>query len=174
MAEVRANITGIEDIAKALKELPAKMERSVIVAALKEAAKPIRDQAKANVRSVSGELKKSIRTVSVAKKYTVGGGVRVRVMAGNKKAFYAHILEDGAAPHKEPNEFVGRGKTKRKNPAMAFGGKILVSVNHPGIKATNFMTNAFLSKGAEAIKRFGEALGPKLEKSLASFFKRRG
>jgi HK97 gp10 family phage protein len=163
--EFGAEITGIEDIMRALKELSPKMERSVIVAALKEAAKPIRDQARSNVHNVSGDLKKSIKTVSVAKKFSVGGGPRVRVTAGSKSAFYSAIIEGGAKSHEI--------KPKNKK-ALKFGGSEVRSVQHPGIKAQHFMRKAFESKGAEAIKRFGESLGPKLEASLASFFKRRG
>jgi len=164
MAEVTASITGIEDILNALKELPAKMQRGVIVAALKDAGKPIRDEAKSNVHSVSGDLARSIKTVTVAKKYSVGGGPRVRVTSGSKAAFYASIVEGGAKPHDI--------KPKNKK-SLKFGGGVVKSVRHPGIKAQNFMRRAFESKGAEAIKRFGESLGPKLEASLASFFKRR-
>ena len=164
MAEVTANITGIEEILKALKELPAKMERGVIVAALKDAGKPIRNEARSSVHSVSGALARSIKTVTVAKKYSAGGGPRVRVTSGSKDAFYAHIIEGGAAAHDI--------KPKNKK-ALKVGDNVSSSVRHPGIKAQHFMRRAFESKGAEAIKRFGESLGPKLEASLASFFKRR-
>jgi len=165
MVDIAVDIKGVEEIMRALKELTPKMERSVVVAALKDAAKPIRDEARANVHNVSGDLAKSIKTVSVAKKFSAGSGPRVRVTSGSKTAFYSAIIEGGAKPHEI--------KAKNKK-ALKFGGNEVKSVQHPGIMEQRFMKRALDSKGAEAIKRFGESLRPKLEASLASFFKRRG
>lgn len=47
-------------------------------------------------------------------------------------------------------------------------------VNHPGTAPQPFLTPAFEEHGAEAIKRFGEKIGPAMEKQAAKLAKKAG
>lgn len=58
---------------------------------------------------------------------------------------YAHLLEFGTAPHYQP----GRG------------------VTHPGSRPFPFLTPAYLSTRGQVVKRFGERIGPEMEKRAA-------
>lgn len=174
--KINVNITGIEDLNRALRELPKAMERGVLLATLREAAKVVRDEVRNTAPVKSGVLRRSIAIRSVPKRYSQKGpSVRVYARTGKGQsvdAYYAHIVELGAKPHRIPSESVGARKNKRKNPAMAFGGKVVSSVNHPGIKGRHFMNRAARSAYSRFVKAYEVALRPQMERFLARRLKR--
>jgi len=89
------NITGGKQLAEFLQTLPLKLERNIMRAALRAGARVIANEAKLNVPAQDGDLKRSIRTGSNAKK----GRVEAYAKAGDKKAWYYRFVEFGTAAH---------------------------------------------------------------------------
>ena len=154
MSETIHNIKGLDALQKLLDELPANIEKNIVRGGLRAAAKIIRDEARRlcpvsppseeSVRlygTVAGELRDSIR-VSVR---TSRGKVQATIKAGNKKAFYAHMVEFGTARHliKPAN---------RKS--LFFAGVFKASADHPGADKKPFMRPAFAHASTEAIETF--------------------
>lgn len=83
--------------------------------------------------------------------YQVGPDASKSAMVGiglqkkRRPVRYAHLLEFGTAPHYQP----GRG------------------VVHPGSRAKPFLTPAFHETKGEVVKRFGQKIGPEMEKRAA-------
>lgn len=151
MAEYKS-IKGGAELQAFLDQLPAKLEANIMRSALRQGANVIRDQAKANVPVKSGDLRDSIKISTRSKR----GVVSASVKAGNRKAWYAHIIEfTGAVPHKI--------KAKGKG-WLAFGGFFGKSVQHPGMKAKPFMRPALDARSSAAIQATGDQVRKRLTK----------
>lgn len=89
-------VTGIKGLDKALKALPAKIEKKVLRQAMRKGVKPIQAAAKANVPVRSGTLKKAIK-VRAMKRKKDRLGVLVIVGQGDFKGetFYGAMIEYG-------------------------------------------------------------------------------
>lgn len=149
-------VHGLRELEKALVELGSRAGKQALLGALRDAAKPIRKAARRNAPKKSGLLRKSIKTKAAA---TKGGGdsaakVQIGVFRDGKKSpFYAVMIEKGAKKHRIPSSSKGRGKNKTKNNVrLAFGGRVVSSVNHPGVRARPFMKPAFEQNHKEALK----------------------
>jgi HK97 gp10 family phage protein len=149
------NIVGGKELAEFLKTLPAKLERNVMRGALRAGAKVIADEAKANVPTRMGALKKSIRVSSKLKK----GEVTASAKAGNKKVFYAGWVEFGTAPHK----IVASKMFLR---FIAKDGNVVKtkSVNHTGAVSKPFMRPALDTKAAQSIQEAGRYIKQRMTK----------
>jgi HK97 gp10 family phage protein len=145
------DIKGGAELDKLLQELPVKLERNILRGALRAGAVPIRDAAKAGVPVKSGALRDSIRISTGAR----GGKVTARIIAGNLKAFYAHLVEFGTAPHEE------RPQNGR---SLFFAGLARTVVHHPGASPKPFMTPALDTRAAEAVNTSAEYLRARLDK----------
>jgi HK97 gp10 family phage protein len=149
------NITGGKELAEFLKTLPAKLERNVMRGAMRAGAKVVADEAKRNVPTRMGALKKSIRVSSKTNK----GMVSASAKAGNKKVFYASWVEFGTAPHKiVAQKMFLRFKAK--------DGKMVTtySVNHTGAISKPFMRPALDSKAADSIRAVGQYVKQRMTK----------
>jgi HK97 gp10 family phage protein len=124
-----------DDIERILDALPQALGPKVVQKCLREGAKPLVKQIKANAPVKSGKLKKSIGVVNGrgAEKGSVTVGPR-RGRGKLTKGYAAHILEYGAAPHLI--------KPKKKK-GLKFNGTVQPEVHHPGIKAQPFMRPAW-------------------------------
>lgn len=148
------NINGGKELIEALRTFPEKIQRKVMQQALLDGARIIAEEAKQNVPVDSGDLKNSIKALRGGNK-NKKGQIMARVRAGNKKAYYAHMIEFGTAAH----------VIKSKNGGMlkftASDGKTVKtpSVNHPGIKASPFMRPALDVKEREAVLAVGNRIG---------------
>lgn len=132
------NISGGRELDEALRTLAVKVERNILRSALRQGANAYKDEVKQNIPVDSGDLRRSVRVSTRSK----GGTVYASVKIGNKKAWYAHLVEFGTRAH----------KIKPKNAqALAFGGAIVREVDHPGSRAKPFARPAFYSKSAAAI-----------------------
>lgn len=150
MASGETHIAGLADLHKLLQELPAKVEGNVMRGALRAGQKVVADEAKSQLDAMgavdSGDLKNSVR-VQFRGKSLKRGWVQVNVVAGNKAAWYSHLVEYGTASY-----YTGNGSTvgkpykivskKGKLGALLFGGQVREEVTHPGIRPRPFMRRA--------------------------------
>ena len=173
MADIK--ITGLAALQRALNELPSKIERNIVRSALRAGGREFVKAAKAAVPVDSQDLKKSIR-VSTS---TRNGKPAAEVKAGNKKAFYAHMVEFGTARHlisatggvevkgkKGPKKLGIAATNKRiQRGVLAIGDKILgATVIHPGANAHPFMRPALDTAGPAAVQAFADQVRKRLTK----------
>lgn len=155
---MNVDILGGKELSKMLNELPLKIERNIMRAALRAGASVIAAEARLNVPVDSQELKQSIRTSSNNKR----GMVEANAVVGNrktKKGWYATFVEFGTAPH-----IIRAGK---RSPMLSFRDRNgvwhrVLEVNHTGAKAKPFMRPAFDTKGEEAIKAVADKIRERL------------
>lgn len=150
------NIKGGRELAKALQELPIKIEKNIMRSALRAGANVIKNEAKANVPVDSGDLKSSIKVSTNSRR----GNVTAKVRAGNKKVWYTHFVEFGTAAR----IIKPKGRITAKKGKLKFNDVYVDLVNHPGSRAKPFMRPAFDSKSNEAIV----ATGKKIKKRLTA------
>lgn len=149
MAEL--SIQGLADLHAALQQLPAKLEKNILRGALRAGAKVMADSAKANVPKKSGALRKSIRVSASSKR----GRVSATVKAGDKTAYYAHMVEFGTAAHRI---------TPKNAKALGTPGGPRESVQHPGAKPKPFMRPAFDGASEAAVQASAEYIRARLDK----------
>lgn len=149
----RSTITGAKDIAANFRRASGGLQ-TPMNAASRKALRPMLAQAKRNLKAngsvQSGELLKLLtikRDPKVPKTWT-------RFVIGpdpTKGPGYrkAHLVELGTASH-----MVGK-------------------ISHPGAAAKPFLRPAFDEKQKEAVKIFGESIGPEVEKAIARKAKRK-
>lgn len=149
-----AEVTGLVNLERALKALPAEVERKFLRGALRAGAKVIADEARALVPQKSGALRASIRISTKGR----GGHVKAEVKAGDKKAWYAHIVHVGAKPHEiKP----------RKRLSLFFAGIFKEIIKHPGARAQPFMEQAAQNKEQGAIDAISAYLRKRIERFKA-------
>ena len=147
-------IRGGEELARALKSLPAKLEANVLRGALRAGARVIQEEAKAQVPVDDGRLRDSIRISGGLKR----GRASAQVIAGgNKKGqpWYAHLVEYGTKPH---------DIRPAKGKSLFFAGLLRRLIRHPGARAKPFMRPAFDQKRDEAVSRIGQYVRDRLAK----------
>lgn len=149
MADVQ--VSGLAELKKQLESLPAKIEGNVMRGGLRAGAAVFRDAARNAAPQDSGALRKSIRVTTRRKRGS--GWINVDIKAGDKDAWYAHLIEFGTASF-----YAGSGKSvgkpyvirakdaggeevtlKAKRSALRFGNTFASAVTHPGIKPHPFM-----------------------------------
>lgn len=153
---MNVDILGGKELAKMLNELPLKIERNIMRAALRAGAAVIAAEARLNVPVDSAELKSTIRTSSNAKRGTVEANA---VVGRKKKGWYATFVEFGTAPH-----MIRAGKS---SPMLSFRDRNgvwrrVIEVNHTGAQAKPFMRPAFDTKGDEAVKAVADKIRERL------------
>lgn len=159
---------GGKELAAFLQAFPARIQKGAIRSALTAAAKPIRDQARANAPRESGLLAKSIRTGSP--KVEQDGRVTIKVRLVGKHSFLGPFIEYGVRPH-----FISAGdsglsarkltqKAAREGSTAESGvlkiGNAFVSggVMHPGITAKPFLRPALDKMADTATQAFADRL----------------
>jgi HK97 gp10 family phage protein len=148
-------IKGLAELHKTLQELPAKIERNVLRGGLRAGAKVLEEAARSQVPVKQGDLRKSIRVSMRVSSKT--GIVRAQVKAGDKKAWYAHLVEFGTARH----------WIKPKNRKSLFvAGLFKEVIDHPGAKKKPFMRPAFDGKWRAAIDAMADYIRTRLPKEL--------
>lgn len=106
MPDLEFEAKGLDELQRALDELPVNLEKNVLRGALRASAKPVVDDARSRVpvlkipdgRRLAGALKRSIRARSVGyRKGKLTGGVTAGGSNSAKKAdtFYARFIEFG-------------------------------------------------------------------------------
>src|SRR5438045_385111 len=89
-------ITGVKEIDRALRSLPAKIAKKVIRQAMRTALKPVKDEVKLIAPKRSGNLAKSIKLKAGTRSRTK---IRLNVSIGDRdftgKTFYGAMVELG-------------------------------------------------------------------------------
>ena len=169
MAVTETAVTGLAELDKILKTLPAKVEGSVMRGALRAGQKVIMEEAKGMVPVDQGDLRDSIR-IQFRRKSLKRGWVRMHLVAGNAKAWYANLIEFGTASY-----YTGKGKSVRKpyqikpkkQPgALLFGGKVRETVTHPGIRPRPFMRPAVDKAQGRALDAVGDYIRRRLPREV--------
>lgn len=146
------HVKGLAELDKFFDDLVPKMQRNIMRGALRAGAVPVRDQAKANVHSVTGALKDGIKISTGVK----GGVVSAKVRVTGKHAFVAHWLEfTGAAPH---------WIKPRSRKSLFLAGLAREAVYHPGFKPKPFMRPALDAQATAAVVATGEYIKRRLTK----------
>jgi HK97 gp10 family phage protein len=148
------HVSGLSELDKLLKELPAKVERNILRGAMRAGAKVFEGRAKQLVPVRSGQLRDSIKVSTRSKR----GRVSATVRAGGKKAFYAHMVEFGTARH-----FI----KPRKRKSLFFAGLAREVVDHPGSAPRPFMRPALDGGQAEAVNAAADYIRKRLAKEAA-------
>jgi HK97 gp10 family phage protein len=178
MADVQ--VSGLADLQKMLQGLPARVEVNVMRGAIRAGQKVIADEAKRRVPKDTGDLAKSIK-VKTNMRAQRRGMVRADVVAGDKQAWYSHLIEFGTGQH-----YTGTGKsvrrpyvirakgtdgkeasTAQKRRALRVGGAMVAQVTHPGIRPRPFMRPAAELLTGPALEAFAGYVRKRLPRELA-------
>lgn len=185
MAEIK--IEGLADLHKMLQDLPGKIEGNIMRGALRAGQKVFQQAAQQAVPVEHGDLRKSIK-IKFIRKSQKYGWVRMHLKAGDKTAWYAHLIEFGTAsfytgkgktvgkPYiikakdeggKELETKIKRRITKGKSPsALFFQGKMIQKVIHPGIKPNPFMRRALDENQSRALEATADYIRKRLPREL--------
>lgn len=151
MLEVK--ITGLAELDKALRELPDKIQRNVVRAALRQGSKAIVAEARQQLvgHDRTGHLSESIRASVRLRR----GVPHATVTAGDKRAYYAHMVEFGTAAH-----FIKPKKSK----SLFFAGLTRNGVDHPGARRVPFMRTTLDTAAQAALQAFADQVRKRLTK----------
>lgn len=147
------NMPGFAELDRAMQELPAKIEANILRGALRAGQKVILDKARSNINDRSGDLSKSLR-IRTSKR---GGKVSAVLIAGDKKAYYPHMVEKGTAQH-----FIKPKAAK----SLFFAGLFGEVVDHPGAAPKPFMRPALDSEQTKAAGAVREYIATRLPKEI--------
>lgn len=144
-------IAGGRELDAFLQQLPVKVEKNILRAALRAGANEFKEAAKQGAPVDEGDLRASIRVTTSTKRGTVYAKLRV----GGKRAPHAHLVEFGTAAHKI--------KAKKQH-ALSFGGTTVREVDHPGARAQPFMRPAADSRPPAATAAVAAKIRERLTK----------
>ena len=174
-----SDVRGMNELLKNLKDLPEKVQKRVLVGAVRAAAKPIVKEAKSLVPVEHGTLKESIGITrfKTRKKSIVWFQVSPRVQKYKLKAqdtdtgknviltmqnspFYGYFVEFGTYAKLDHPLLKPRSskRTKKRDAIVEKGG---------GIRPHPFMRPAFEKEGENAIIALKEYVAKRLDKELA-------
>lgn len=167
------SISGLKELEEVLNTLPAKIEQNVMRGAMRAGLGEIVSDAKERLTSgghvKTGALHRSVK-VSFMRKSEKLGWMRGKVIAGDNKAWYAHLIEFGSGSF-----YAGSGTQSKRQPyeikpkgrkSLFFAGVMKELVIHPGIKPSPFMRPAFDSKADASIKAFAAYMTKRLPKEV--------
>lgn len=136
--KMRVKIEGVSDVVAQIKRRGGNVTQG-LETILNAAAEPIQEAATANARGISQRTADAMTKETVVRR---GGRVEVHIGPEKKRAWFAHIIEFGARPHRI---------VPRRSKALRFvNGALRRSANHPGSPARPFMRPAFDNRQGEA------------------------
>lgn len=136
------HVKGLRELGKALQTLPDRIQRGAMRGALRAGAKVVRDAARENINSVSGDLARSLKLSTRSR------GTEVKASVGTK-LFYARFVEFGTRQHA-----IG----PRDDGSLYFGGRYVDSVDHPGARPHPFLRPAIDAQASAAVAAVGQYL----------------
>ncbi len=159
------SIEGLSQLNAILNSLPDKIERNIVRSALRSGLKEMKTEAEARIPTRTGALRESLKIKTKLNK----GRPIAALTVGNKKAWYAHLVEFGTGSF-----YTGKGKSvggpykiKGKNGGALLlpgGGAPIKSVTHPGSRAQPFMRPAFDAGNSAALQKFIATIRSRLTK----------
>lgn len=164
---------GGKELSAFLAAFPARIQKNAVRSALTAAAKPVRDQARANAPRESGKLAKAIKTSSP--KVEQDGRVKIKVQLKGQHSYLGHFMEYGVRPHfisagdsglspRKLTQKARREGSSEDGGALKIGDKFVSGgVMHPGFAAKPFLRPALDMRMDDAVKAFGERLGSYLK-----------
>ena len=161
-----SQVAGVSDLLKMLDQLPEKIKMNAVRGAVRASSRLFQLAAKNGAPqeidagpkapsfvSHTGALKASIRvSVRVSGDYVNG-----RIIAGNKKAFYARWVEFGTAAH-----YIRPANAK----SLFLAGLMREDVHHPGARKHPFMRPAFDTTTEAAISTFAAYVQRRIDKEM--------
>lgn len=161
-------LKGGPELLQFIEAFPAKLQKGAVRAGLTAAAKPIRDQARANIRKKSGATAKAIKTSS--SRVNQDGTVSVKVQLKGRNSFIGLFLEYGVSPHLiTPGDSNKSAKVLNKSAktlgssfdaetgALKIGDNFIRgAIMHPGFAPKPFLRPALDTKASEAVNEFGK------------------
>lgn len=134
-------VTGLKELQDGLTKLGGKFARDAARKALSDAVKVPQKAMRQALPSKTGTARRSIRVRTRIE----GNGVPVAYVGSfDKKAWYIRLLERGTKATNSNVYTTKKGiKRKYKPKRMKFAGRFATARNHPGIKAGQYLENAF-------------------------------
>lgn len=169
MATKKVEVQGLAELQKMLQAFPVNIEKNVMQGGLRAGLRVMQVEARALAPVDDGDLRKSIRIKS-NRKAQKRGFARMDLIAGDKTAWYSHLIEFGTASF-----YTGNGKSVRKpykikpkkgKKGLTVGGKVVRSVVHPGIRPQPFMRPVVDTKSEQALKAFADYLRARIPKEI--------
>ncbi len=163
---MKIEVEGLSDLQTALRALgDPKAVRTALRAALRVAARPMLEAARAKVPVDEGNLKRSVK-MAVAK--------------GERPSSPEFGIVIGIDSNVQPARNIrrktrsnGRSGGTYRDPGVA-GVAPLIEFGKPGEPAAPFMRPAFDTEGEATIKRFGEVAGAEIERVAQRLARKRG
>jgi len=172
---IKMHLEGYDETICYLKSLDEKSLQKALGSGLTTMAKPIKQAFKQNTPVLTGSLKSAIgqKVLSKGKKQRGGlGGDARRIEVGlvNTKRYYqrnkhitleglAGIIDGGARPH-----VIKPDKHNKTGRLRLHGGRIVRSVNHPGVKGNGFLLRSLAADESQRHDLFYQGLQKWLKK----------
>jgi len=157
-------LTGMKELMNALEQLPTvAMQKGAIRNALKEAGKPVADDAKTNVPVDSGHLRDSIKVSTSLKKSQ-------RPRRQDRSSVTAYVGSSSPLAH-----LIEFGTTQRilKEPRIVTIGGRTVQITHTGqVSPRPFLRQAWDSMKRKALEMFADQMREQIYKSARRLAKR--
>lgn len=153
-------IKGGRELQEYLNTLPAKIEKNLMKAALRQGANVILEAARQNAPSETGALRRSIKVSTGGRSgeakaiIRAGGKTSMGKNKGSRDVWYALLVEYGTAPHS-----ITVGQDSK---ALGVPNKPVHTVSHPGAAPRPYMRPAIDEKADAAVRKVGEILRQRL------------
>lgn len=165
-------INGYRQAKEILDGLPNGMQKSILLAALRQSARPMLTSARGKVPVRSGKLKRQLRIVRFRDRNAPKSEVAVAV-----KPVFDRSKKSGAV-NQYYGKFIHEGT---KNPRLSRKGKLLVFENKQGekvfvrsvkgIRATPFLEKAYGETNERTVAIFGDELAAAVGRYIQKHFK---
>ena len=152
MVGVMVHVKGLDELQKALTQLPIKLETNIMRGAMRAGAVVVQKQAKINAPLKSGILAAGIKVSTRSR----NGQVSATVKTTGKHAYIAPWIEFGVAAHKI---------LPRRAKALFFLGRFVKVIMHPGFGPKPFMRPAVEARAQDALMAAGLYIRARLVKS---------
>lgn len=169
---LKIKVEGYKQAKDILDSLPNNMQKSILIAALRQSVKPMLTSARNKVPVKSGKLKKQLRIVRHKDRNASKTEVAVAVKpvfdkskkSGAVNQYYGKFIHEGTAER----------RVSRKGKMLVFeneqGEKVFLK-SVKGIKATPFLEMAYSETGERTVAVFGDELAAAVERYVQRNFK---
>ena len=165
-------VNGYRQAKEILDGLPNGMQKSILLAALRQSARPMLTSARSKIPVRSGKLKRQLRIVRFRDRNAPKSEVAVAV-----KPVFDRSKKSGAV-NQYYGKFIHEGT---KNPRLSRKGKLLVFENKQGekvfvrsvkgIRATPFLEKAYGETNERTVAIFGDELAAAVGRYIQKHFK---